>query len=447
MTLAVSLLLTLCLISWIAPTPAIAMTSVAGRTAAKMSQRVAIIGGGVSGCASARRLAQLLVPTSACEITLYEIGRGPGGRASTRRTRSHPHLYINHGAPYADIRSEVGRSVISSLGPKSTAPFRGIRGSLDSDTGTFSKYTDELSDGEGATPLYVTGNDGEMSRIAESMIRDQPTIITKYKTMVRSLSRTSSDGEWELRDKHDTLVGTADWLVVAGSGIAHPRWSDTFGGEPPLIAAEREHPDPNLREALDVIGTQRVSPVLAVFFSSSGSDARKWLSLDYDVAEIRGDTILSKVVIQGGKKDDGEEEWCSVVLHSTEAFALENVGVYGASSSAARIGDATTDASREEMLIEEMIRGLTRIPGMPEIDITEAESKCDYGPVLHRWGNAFPKGEALSDELAFVPTSRVAFCGDYVASSEEARFGSFESALLSGTFAAEKIAKDILEDQ
>ena len=59
--------------------------------------RVAIIGGGVSGCASARRLAQL-APTA--QITLYEIGRGPGGRASTRKTRSLPGVCINHGAPY-----------------------------------------------------------------------------------------------------------------------------------------------------------------------------------------------------------------------------------------------------------------------------------------------------------------------------------------------------------
>jgi hypothetical protein len=301
-----------------------------------------------------------------------------------------------------------------------------------------------------------------MSTIAASLIRGIPSIETKYKTMVRALSR-ADNGEWELLDAQQAVIGSADWLVVAGSGVAHPRWSNTFGGEPPLIAAEKERPDPKLRQALEVIAEQQVSPVLAVFFSFSGSVAREWLSLDYDVADVTGSSVLSRVMIRGGQKintmdggdadDDGE--WCSVVLHSTEAFALENTGVYGSSSSAARIGNAATDASREDNLIREMLVALKEIPGTPEIDLeSDASSKetspsslsfqsqCDYGPVLHRWGNAFPKGEALPEDLSFLPSSRVAFCGDYVGSSEKARFGSFESALLSGAFAGEKIAME-----
>ena len=50
------------------------------------------------------------------------------------------------------------------------------------------------------------------------------------------------------------------------------------------------------------------------------------------------------------------------------------------------------------------------------------------------------KLDPLSEDLAFVLSSRVAFCGDYVAPPEKARFGSFESALLSGTNAGEKVA-------
>lgn len=405
--------------------------------------RVAVLGGGVSGCAAARRLAQLAPASANVKITLYEIGRGPGGRASTRKTRAFPHLCINHGAPYADIHSSVGQSLVSSLGPSSTAPFAGVRGTLDSATGRFSNDDTAAGEGEcGGKPQFVTGANGEMSRIATSLIRDIPSIEPRYKTMIRALSR-APNGDWELRDKHENLLGSADWLIIAGSGVAHPRWSNTFGGEPPLIAAEREHPDPKLRQALDAIGEQQVSPVLAVFFSCSGPEARAWLSLDYDVADVTGSSILSRVMIQGGTKDDDGEDWCSVVLHSTEDFALQNSGVYGASSSAARVGDAVTDASKEDSLIEKMMVAVTEIPGMPAN--TKANEYYDYGPMLHRWGNAFPKGEALPEDLSFVPSSRVAFCGDYVASSEEARMGSFESALLSGTFAGEKIARECLE--
>ena len=458
-------LVTLVLLTIIPETTA--MTTTAAAAAAKMSSsvRVAIIGGGISGCASARRLAQL---APSAQITLYEIGRGLGGRASTRKTRSMPHIYINHGVPYADIRSSVGRSLISSLGPSCAAAFPGVRGSLDSRTGEFSQGDREKENSgvdfdanAGNKPDYVTGANGEMSQIASSMVSGIPSVETKYKTMIRGLSREPG-GEWKLLDKSNKVIGSADWLVVAGSGVAHPRWSKTFGGEPPLIAAEKAHPDPKLREALDAIATQQVSPVLAVFFSCSGSAARQWLSLDFDVADVKESSILSRVMIQGGKKDenccasdDVGDDWCSVVLHSTEDFALQNSGVYGSSSSAARVGDAASDAFRENSLIKEMMVATKEIPGMPTIDDiesdesnkTESSSRYDYGPVIHRWGNAFPKGDPLSEDLSFLRSSRIAFCGDYVASSERIRFGSFESALLSGTFAGEKIARYCQEQQ
>lgn len=417
---------------------AMTIASTTAKAASSIMSRVAIIGGGVSGCASARRLAQL---APSAEITVYEIGRGPGGRASTRKTRSLPHLYINHGAPYADIRSEFGKSLLSSLGPAAIAPFQGVRGSLDSESGIFVRDNMEGKDRNGDEPQHITGANGEMSLIATSLIRDIPSIQTKYKTMVRGLTR-ANNGEWTLLDKNEQVIGSADWLVVAGSGVAHPRWSNTFGGEPPLIAAEQERPDPKLREALDAIGEQQVSPVLAVFFSCSGELARKWLSLDFSVANVEGSSTLSKVMVQSGDGEDSGEEWCSIVLHSTESFALDNSGVYGATSSAARVGDATSDASLEDRLIEKMAEALNHIPGMPTLNAHSKEI-YDYGPVLHRWGNAFPKGNALPEHLSFVPSSKVAFCGDYVSSLEQARFGSFESALLSGTFAAEKIANEI----
>ena len=343
--------------------------------------------------------------------------------------------------------------------------YKGIVGSLDSKSGLFSQSDNINSSNniEEGFVDYITGANGEMSQIASSLLThniDASIIDTKYKTMIRGLSYTTATNadtnsggrkEWQLKDQADQVIGTADWLIVAGSGIAHPRWTAAFGGEPPLIAAEMESPDRKLRQALDSIGKQEVSPRMAVFFVCSGSVAREWLSLDFDVADIvsNDDTILSKIIIQGGGSGSGgattgsDDDWCSVVLHSTEEFALQKTGVYGKSSSAARIGGAMADSSLEDELIDSMMTALETIPGLPALDKT-----YPYGPILHRWGNAFPKGEAASHELAFVPSLQVAFCGDYVSSPVEnaARLGSLESALLSGTHAGEQVAKHILEE-
>ena len=42
--------------------------------------RVAVVGGGLAGLTAASRLAR-----GGCAVTVYETGRGPGGRTSTRR--------------------------------------------------------------------------------------------------------------------------------------------------------------------------------------------------------------------------------------------------------------------------------------------------------------------------------------------------------------------------
>ena len=73
-------------------------------------KRVAILGGGVSGCSSALHLSKL----GYC-VSLFEMGRGCGGRASSRKTRSQPNLVVNHGAPTFDVRTDRGREIVKVL--------------------------------------------------------------------------------------------------------------------------------------------------------------------------------------------------------------------------------------------------------------------------------------------------------------------------------------------
>jgi len=133
------------------------------------------------------------------------------------------------------------------------------------------------------------------------------------------------------------------------------------------------------------------------------------------------------------------DDWCSAILHSTEMFVNQNIGTYGSWSSTARIGGAASaDRSLEDVLIDKMMNALAEIPGAPSIDKVSMDNQI-YGPMLHRWGNSFPKGEVLTQELAFLSSSCISFCGDYVASPEKAHFGSCEAALLSGTHKGENI--------
>jgi len=57
--------------------------------------RVAVLGSGISGSAAARTLAEKGV-----KVTVFEAGRGVGGRMSTRRTRDEHNYQFDHGAQY-----------------------------------------------------------------------------------------------------------------------------------------------------------------------------------------------------------------------------------------------------------------------------------------------------------------------------------------------------------
>jgi len=378
----------------------------------------AIIGSGIAGASAARALA-LNSDDESSTITLYEIGRGPGGRASTRKTRAIPELRINHGTPYADISTEPGHELVSALGDV-TQTYQGVRVVVDGQTG------ESQGRPQAVTERLITGADGEMAHIAGAMLGDAhgvllPGIKTAYSSMVRGITRgAGGDAPWVLSDKNGTEIGRADWLVVAGSGIAHPRWSATFGGEPPLVAAAASLNDPRLDRALTAIAQQSAAPVLTVLMYATDEVAAQWQQLGFNDGLIENHPVLAKISIQ----PCGESQ-CAVVLHSTIDYARENAGVYGSSSSAARIGDASSDSTREEILIDDMLSALASIPAMPRID----KLRYTFGPLLHRWGNAFPEGPALPADLAICPDSQVAFCGDYV--DTPARMGSYECALLS----------------
>lgn len=411
-------------------------TITASSLATTSAYNVAIIGGGAAGCAVSRKLVEF---DSSARITIFEMGRGLGGRASTRKTRALPDLRINHGAPFADITTKAGQKLVDSL-DSCTMPYIGRRGSINAATGTFTSNDSE----EEAKELFVTGPGNQMSNIPSSLISDHTgailsSIEVKYSTMVRGLSR-SNDGKWLIYDKAEKEIGSFDFLVVCGSGVAHPRWSATFGGGPPLVNAAASIKDRQLDAALSVIAEQTAAPVLTVMLYCTGDMAAKFTRLDFNVGDITDSSVLARVVIQPSENNKG----CSIVLHSTSEFALQNAGVYGSSSTAARVGEATSDSTREEDLIDQMLAAFDSIPfstpslpGAGMSALLTSKTMFEYGPLLHRWGNAFPQGTPLPEELMVCPGADVAFCGDYV--SSPARVGSLESALLSGTSVAERI--------
>ena len=172
-----------------------------------------------------------------------------------------------------------------------------------------------------------------------------------------------------------------------------------------------------------------------------------------------------------------------VVLHSTHAFATESEAVYGATSAAARLAGAKTDALVEARLVASLVgaaeaRLANTIDCLPHqarladtIDCLPHQARLAntfdclphqarltntfgmaanfrsplWGPHLHRWGAAFPTAPLLPRMHAFVPSARVGVCGDFV-DTGAGRGGSVEGAALSGMQMADALVEALRLD-
>ena len=76
----------------------------------KEPMRVGVVGAGVAGCALAKKLTE-----AGAHVTVFEMGRGAGGRMATRKTRDRPGLAINHGAPLFVATQDAFREMLAPL--------------------------------------------------------------------------------------------------------------------------------------------------------------------------------------------------------------------------------------------------------------------------------------------------------------------------------------------
>ena len=395
-----------------------------------MGPRIAVIGGGVAATSLVYGLRDLVA--GQLSISLFEMGRGVGGRAATRVTRDKPGLRVDHGVPAFEARSSEFISLCDSLAPHLSRVEDGMVGVIGEVDGF---------QAESGSPARFMPTGTGMNVLTEALLRGgdptgQPLATTVLGTMVSRVEATPG-GCWQLSSKKGDDLGEFDWLVVTSTGFAHPRWTSTFGGEPPLVEAARALEDGALDTTLSALAPLTSNPVTACLVAYEGEAAAAWSALPFVKAGVDGDAVLDKIIVQRINAD-----LTAVVFHSTHAFSMSSAKVYGATSTAARLAGAATDAGAEEAVLDEMLKAAERwlVPrwfGKPSLVRTPA-----WGPHLHRWGAAFPGTPLLPPGLSLIPSARVAFAGDFI----EAEYaGSVEGAALSGLATAQQL-RELLFD-
>jgi hypothetical protein len=273
-----------------------------------------------------------------------------------------------------------------------------------------------------------------MDQLSQGLLRlaGDSALQPHYGVLVRHLERPAGGG-WRLLDEQGRVLGEADWLVLSGTLLAHPRSRLIFGWpEVPLEKATRGGQDLRLEHALTTIAGIRFEARTNLLLVFAGEAAAPWRALPFRLVNFDAAAQqrwgLRRISIQ--PLDDGR---CAVVAHSSHAFAADHLDVVGAGSAVARQLQLPVDQGRESTVIEALSDALVRClaPWIGGLQPQRAR------PRLMRWAAAFPLPPGLPPSLTLCPASRVGFCGDYI---DGVGFGRIEGALHS----AERLAAGLL---
>ncbi len=377
---------------------------------------LAVIGAGLSGCSLIGRLQQL---QSAFNIAVIEAGRGPGGRAASRRRRDLDGWLLDHGAPGFALSHSLSDGMDALLSPLiSTGVLQQDKRpvlSLDVEAGLTTASNPEACPNGGwwhGLPC--------MARICEALIEsgESAQLSRQFGTRVRWLERRND--YWLLENEDRSWSLRARRLVLSGTLLAHPRslkmlaWDDV-----PLRSAVAEGVD----IGLDAVLTE---------LQRSQAEVRWNLMVDMGVLELNKDELPSQIWLNDAARQRWKVERLVLQPQSKGRWGLV---VHGLASV-----EAITPQSQGRLLAQEQKRLVSLLPELLQaLPVISAALKQATPLGVMRWGASRPLNHPLNPELQWCPTSKVGFCGDWI---KGPGFGTAEGAIRSGVDLAEQLHAD-----
>ena len=238
--------------------------------------RVAVVGAGLAGLSAARRLA-----AAGAEVRIFDKGRGPGGRASTRRSDGGA---FDHGAQYFTCRDPEFEEIVSGwLASGVAATWQGRVVGLE---------RGRCGDPSESTQRYV-GVPG-MSALGRELARGLDLACS-----CRIESAERDQAAWRLRAEGGGEIGPFDRVIVA---VPAPQAVPLLAGAPALAAA---------------VSAVEMEPCWAALIAFE-----KRAPADFDGAFV-SESPLSWVARNASKPGRGPEEcW---VLHATPAWTRAHI--------------------------------------------------------------------------------------------------------------------------
>ena len=351
---------------------------------------------------------------------------------------------INHGAPVFDAQTTEFKDLLSGFVKKGrVATWKEYREhSIDFKTGRMTGVPI-------VGPMY-RGIPG-MSSLCEGLLEEARTssagLEFHTQQLIQGMER-DANGDWHLQSRDGSRWGPFEWLVVTSAGTAHERWMKLFGGPPPLRAAieglKEEFPEVNNTLKL-IIDTESLPVVVGMAALNPNCErvASFVEAFPCDILRVDDNNVVSKVVVS--RPLPGSSGYPSIVVHSTHDYARAVSNVHGRGGTAEALG-ARGASDGEGRVLGDLLQNCAAVCAQLGVDPLPVENAAGsnsfvYGPVIHRWGSAFPAVSAAwgdhADHAVVHSKARLAVVGDFLGEPG----GRVEQAFCSGNAAGAAIAR------
>ncbi|WZY93074.1 hypothetical protein YC2023_065403 [Brassica napus] len=367
------------------------------RRSVSVAMKVAVIGSGISGAVCASTLAR-----NGVSVTIFDSGRGPGGRTSQRREvgEDGKELTFDHGAPFFSVTNSDAMALVHEWESRGfVSQWKQVFGSFDCASNKFLGIIQQEEDANNNKYVGVPG----MNSIAKALC-NQSGVESMFGTGIAKLEWLEEEIPWLLTDSKGQNLGRFDGVVASDKNIASPRFTQLTGLSPPLDL----NLVPELATKLQDIPVFPCFSLMLAFKEPLSLIPAKGLS-------FKNSEILSWAHCDSTKpgRSTDSERW---ILHSTPGYASSVIAKTGLQ----KLSSETLDKISEEMFKEFQCSGLV--------------SSLPFFMKAHRWGSAFPaKSIAVEERCLWDRNRNLAICGDFCVSP------NVQGAILSGLAAASKL--------
>jgi len=372
-----------------------------------------IIGGGISACVFASRFLQNNITK---KIALIEVGRGLGGRSSTRISKRFKGWKLNHGAPNFNISNSTDnlllKNYIDELLENKFIKFDDSELIyLGDETKLEAKKKSQFYYGKSYLSSF------SMSELSQKIIEFnnlRGNIDLFFDTLIVDLK--FNNDEWTLTSKNGVKF-KSKYLICSSNLLLHKRSQEILKtNQIPLRKAFPKNKDMKIDLLLDLLDKQTFIPRLTfIIYTNKNYRYKDLYSKNFRYFHLKK-SLENKYKFERVIFQLQHNNKLGIVVHTKN---IDFINSY-------------INAKDEDFFKQKIFSNFNNLfEGNSSVD----KLTCNEGVSIMKWRASQPSGCPVPLSLQFSEKYRIGFCGDWF---EGEGFGRIEGSILSALILEEK---------